>query len=76
MAKYRVVGSQEVLGHAPGSAFELELTQEQEAFYVDAGHLAKAPANTKPSEADPVVTPAAEAAAAAEGETQTPGEAA
>ena len=51
--KYRVVGPHEVLGHAPGSVFETSLSEEQEAFYIEVGHLEKARADAKPVEADP-----------------------
>lgn len=79
MPKYEVVGSTEVLGHPPGSVIELALTEEQEKFYTDAGHLAKA-GNKSLKEGEQVTTPAQEASAKAaaeaqtlrEGETQTP----
>lgn len=63
--KYRVTGDNEVLGHAPGSVFTADLSEEQEAFYIDGGHLAKAPANAKESEGEAVQTAAARAAASA-----------
>lgn len=59
--KYRVDGPNEVLGHPPGSLFEAELTEEQEAFYLDGGHLSKAAANAKVTDGDPIVTPAQQA---------------
>ncbi len=63
MAKqtYKVVGTSEYLGHAPGSVFEAELEPESEARALAVGHIAKSSA--APKEADPVLTPAAEVAA-------------
>ena len=37
--QYRVVGTAEVLGHAPGSTFEAEIPAEQEARLLERGSL-------------------------------------
>lgn len=37
--KYKVVGTAEVLGHAPGSTFEAEIPADQEARLVERGSL-------------------------------------
>ncbi len=58
---YKVVGSREYLGHAPGSVFEAELAPESESRAIAAGHLSKSTAQAK--EAEPVLTAAAQAAA-------------
>jgi len=58
---YKVVGTREYLGHAPGSVFEADIEPESEARAIAAGHIAKSTAATK--EADPVLTPAAAASA-------------
>ncbi len=58
---YKVVGTSEYLGHAPGSVFEADIEPESEARALAAGHIAKSTAS--PKEADPVLTPAAEVAA-------------
>lgn len=39
--QYRVVGTAEVLGHAPGSTFEAEIPAEQEARLLERGSLAR-----------------------------------
>ncbi len=46
--QYRVVGTAEVLGHAPGSTFEAEIPAEQEARLLERGSLATV------SKSDPV----------------------
>ena len=63
MAKqsYKVVGTREYLGHAPGSVFEADIEPESEARAIAAGHITKSTAAAK--EADPVLTPAAQASA-------------
>ena len=63
MAKqvYKVTGSREYLGHAPGSVFEVELEPESEARALAAGHITKSTA--APKEAAPVLTAAAQSAA-------------
>ena len=37
--KYKVVGTAEVLGHAPGSTFEAEIPADQEARLIERGSL-------------------------------------
>jgi hypothetical protein len=37
--EWRVAGRNAVLGHKQGETFTAEMTAEEEAFYVDAGHL-------------------------------------
>ena len=37
--KYKVVGTAEVLGHAPGSTFEAEIPEDQEARLLERGSL-------------------------------------
>lgn len=37
--EYKVVGPHAVFGAKPGDTVTLDLTAEQEAFYVNAGHL-------------------------------------
>jgi len=37
--KYRVVGAAEVFGHKPGSVFEAEIPDEQEALLLESGSL-------------------------------------
>ncbi len=61
MAKqtYKVIGTSEYYGHAPGSVFEAELEPESEARAIAVGHITKSSAS--PKEADPVLTPAAQA---------------
>ena len=43
MAKrtYEVCGSNAVLGNEPGAEFSADLTDAQEQFYLDGGHLKK-----------------------------------
>ena len=58
-SRYKVAGSNEVLGHAPGSVFEVYLEEEQERTLLESGALSKSTAEL--SEAEPVKTPAARA---------------
>lgn len=58
--KYKVSGSVEVLGHAPGSVFEAFIPEEQEAQLLESGALSKSTAALK--EEEPRVTAAARAA--------------
>lgn len=37
--EYKVVGPRAVFGYPPGQTATLNLTQEQETYYVNAGHL-------------------------------------
>ena len=37
--KYRVVGAAEVLGHQPGSEFEAEIPENQEALLFESGSI-------------------------------------
>ncbi len=55
MAKqnYKVVGSREVDGHAPGSVFSADIEPEREQRLVDAGHLAKSTAEPKEADSSP-----------------------
>lgn len=41
MARYRVSGSQRVLGHEPGSRFEADLDPAHETRLIGAGHLTR-----------------------------------
>lgn len=52
MAKssYKVVGSQPVDGHAPGSTFSAEFSEEQEKQLLEAGAIAKSTAKEKEAE--------------------------
>ncbi len=61
MAKqsYKVSGTREYMGHAPGSVFEADLEPESEARAVAAGHIQRSTAAVK--EADPVLSAAAQA---------------
>lgn len=52
MAKstYKVVGSQPVAGHAPGSVFEADFSEEQEKALIEGGAIAKSTAKAKEAE--------------------------
>lgn len=39
--KYRVTGTAEVMGHAPGSTFEAEIPADQEARLIQRGSLVR-----------------------------------
>ena len=41
MPRYRVVGTHEVLGHAPGESFEADLDPVQERRLIAGGHIAR-----------------------------------
>ncbi len=50
--KYKVIGPNEVLEHAPGSVFRADISAEQEALLIEGGHIEKARADAKPAEAE------------------------
>lgn len=47
MTKYVVAGSHKVFGHEPGTEFEADLTEFDEARLIKGGALAKAKKTTK-----------------------------
>ncbi len=49
--KYKVTGPNEVLEHAPGSVFEADISEEQEALLIGGGHIEKAKADSKVADA-------------------------
>lgn len=50
-SKYRVTGGAAVFGHPAGSVFQADLSEEQEARLIEAGHIEKARADANVGDA-------------------------